>query len=72
MAKARTWNELVRRAVLADGRSLYRLSKDSGLWVAPLQRFAAGECGLSLKSAERLCGVLGWELRPVAKKRKAR
>ncbi len=35
MAKARTWNELVRKAVLADGRSLYRLGKDSGLRIAP-------------------------------------
>jgi hypothetical protein len=72
MAKARTWNELVRKAVLADERSLYRLGKDSGLRIAPLQRFAAAEHGLSLKSAEKLCAVLGWELRPITKKRKGR
>ena len=67
MAKRLSWNEKVRRAVHADGRSLYRLAKDSGLGIGPIQRFAAGENGLTVDSAEKLCKLLGWELRPIGK-----
>ena len=69
MAKRLSWNQLVRRAVHADSRSIYALARDSGLGIGPMQRFAAGEHGLTLNSAEKLCRVLGIELRPAAQKR---
>lgn len=68
MAKRLSWNEKLRRAAKADGRSIYRLHKDSGLGIGPMQRFAAGTSGLTLDSAEKLSKVLGWELRPARRK----
>ncbi len=68
MAKL-SWNERVRKAVHRDGRSIYRLSKDSGLGIGPMQRFAAGDHGLTLDSAEKLCKVLGMDLVPITKKK---
>ena len=70
MAKRLTWNEIARRAVHADGRSIYALARDSGLGIGPMQRFAAGENGLTMTSAEKLCRVLGLELRPVTRRTK--
>ena len=67
MAKL-SWNEKVRKAVHADGRSLYRLAIDAGLRISPLQRFAAGTSDLTLASAEKLGKVLGLDL--VVEKRK--
>ena len=66
MAKL-NWNEKIRKALHKDKRSIYRLSKDSGLGIGPLQRFDAGENGLTVASAEKLCKLLGWELRPIEK-----
>lgn len=68
MAKRLSWNEKLRRAVRADARSIYRLCKDSGLGIGPLQRFEAGTHGLTIESAEKLCGLLGWELKPTRRK----
>jgi hypothetical protein len=69
MARRLSWNEKLRRAVLTDGRSIYRWSKDSGLGIGPMQRFAAGQSGLTLESAEKLARLLDWDLRPVAKRK---
>lgn len=70
MAKRLTWNEIIRRSVHADGRSIYALARDSGLGIGPMQRFAAGEHGLTMTSAEKLGRILGLELRPVNRKRR--
>ena len=64
------WNDRLRRAVKADGRSLYRLSKLTGIRIAPLQRFAAGEHNCTLATAEKLAKMLGWRFGPIPKKRK--
>lgn len=52
----------IRRAMAADGRSIYAFARDSGLRVSAVQRFAAGG-GLTLDSGSKLCKLLGLELR---------
>jgi hypothetical protein len=72
MAKRLSWNEILRRAVKASGLSLYRVSKDTGIAVSPIQVFMAGG-GLTLSSAEKIGRLVGVELRRVPrKKRKGR
>ena len=51
--------EAIRSAIQADGRSLRRLALACGLTATDLSRFVRGKQGLSLASADRLCGVLG-------------
>lgn len=70
MARRLSWNDVVRRAVKASGLSLYRVAKDSGVNVAPLQRFMVGQHGLTLDSAERIGRLIGLEIRPVKRKGK--
>jgi hypothetical protein len=59
---AETVSQQLRRAVRQSGRTLYRVSKDSGLSYPALHRFAAGKKGLSLDSLDRLCAYLGLRL----------
>ena len=65
-----SFDERIRKAIQADGRSLYRLAKDAGVDVAPLQRFMKAQQTLRLPTAEKLCGVVGLDLCPVKKKRR--
>jgi plasmid maintenance system antidote protein VapI len=65
MAKRKSWNDQIRAAIQKSGLSLYRVAKDSGVNVAPIQRFMAGEHGLTVNSAERIGRVVGLELRLV-------
>ena len=67
MAKTPKFAGLIRRSIRADGRSLYRLAKDTGIAVSVLQRFMSGERGLNLATAEKICRVVGLDLRPVKK-----
>ncbi len=62
MAKRESFDDRIRRAIAADGRSLYRLAKDAGMDIAPLQRFVKAEQTLRLPTAEKLCGILGLDL----------
>jgi plasmid maintenance system antidote protein VapI len=57
-----SWNDLIRGAIRASGLSLYAVARDSGVNVAPLQRFMAGEHGLTVDSAEKIGRVIGLEL----------
>jgi len=57
-------DETMRRAIQRDGRTLYRLARDSGVNSAILGRFVRRERGLTLETASRLCQALGLELRP--------
>ena len=52
----------IRKAMKRDGRTVYAFSRDTGLPVSGVQRFAKGG-GMNLDSASRLCDVLGLELR---------
>lgn len=61
--------DVLRRALKADKRPLYQISRATGLPYASLYGFRAGtRKGLRLDSAETLAQALGLELRPRARK----
>ena len=64
----RSWNDEVRRAIRATGLPLYRLARQAGLSIGPLQRFMEGHHGMTLVSAEKLGPIIGLELRPMRAK----
>ena len=68
MARRVSWNDVIRKRIKASGLSLYRIAKDSGVNVAPLQRFMARQHGLTLDSAEKIGRLVGLELGPVKRK----
>ena len=59
--------DTIRKAIRIDGRTLYRLGRDTGIDVAVLQRFMSGERGINLATAERLCSAVGLVLRTVSR-----
>jgi plasmid maintenance system antidote protein VapI len=61
--------DIIRAAIKRDGRTRYALAQESGVNQAVLGRFVRGERGLNLDTADRLCRVLGLELRPVRKRK---
>lgn len=69
-----TLSEAIRDAIRRDGRSLYALSKDSGVSRPQVTRFVNGTRTLTLPVADKLCAALGLVLRsarsakPTAKK----
>ena len=65
MTRKDSFDERIRKAIRADGRSLYRLAKDAGIDVAPLQRFVKAEQTFRLPTAEKVCRVIGLDLRPI-------
>jgi ribosome-binding protein aMBF1 (putative translation factor) len=65
-----SFDERIRRAIRADGRSLYRLAKDAGIDVAPLQRFMKAEQTFRLPTAEKLCRVVGLDLHTVKRQKR--
>ncbi len=67
MARSIGWNDLIRKAIRDSGMSLYAVAQAAELNVAPIQRFMAGEHGMTIDSAERVCGVVGLTLRPMRK-----
>jgi ribosome-binding protein aMBF1 (putative translation factor) len=56
------WNQTIRRAAKATGLSVYALAQRAGLRVAPVQKFLAGEGGLTVTSAGALGPIIGVEL----------
>lgn len=68
MARSTGFGDVIRQAIKADGRSLYRLALDSGVDVAVWQRFVSEERDVRLATAERMARALGLELRPALKK----
>ena len=67
MPNSASLSSVIERTIRADGRSLYRIAKDADVAVAVLQRFMSGERGITLRTADRICPVIGLELRPVKK-----
>jgi len=65
-----SWNDVIRGAIRASGVSLYAIARDSGVNVAPLQRFMASEHGMTVDTAERIGRLIGLELRPTRRARK--
>lgn len=59
----------LQRFILEDGRSLYELSKLTGISKTILGRFMRGERSVTLPTAAKLCEVLGLELRRVRKEK---
>lgn len=54
--------EILRAAIKDSGLSAYRVSKDTGLVVTSIIRFAEGETSLRLDKADLLAEYLGLEL----------
>lgn len=67
--KRLNWNDRIRETIRASGLSLYAVARDSGVNVAPLQRFMAGEHGLTVDSAEKIGRIVGLDLCPARKGR---
>jgi len=61
-------SEQLRAAVEAGPLSRYEICKQTGLDQGLLCRFVHGESGLSFRSIDLLCELLGLELRPVKPK----
>jgi transcriptional regulator with XRE-family HTH domain len=62
----RSLPESLKAAARATGLSVNALAKRSGVPQAVLQRFLAGQRGITLETAEKLCAWLGLELQPAA------
>lgn len=58
-----SWEDVIRAACKAYEPSLYALSKAAAVDQGQLRRFVAGQQSLGLNTAEKLCRVLGIELR---------
>jgi plasmid maintenance system antidote protein VapI len=67
--KPMTVSEQLKQAIQSQGTA-YRAGKASGVAATVIQRFLNGERDLRLATADKLCAVLGLELRPVGKTRK--
>jgi DNA-binding phage protein len=70
MSKSKSLSDVIRETIERDGRTIYRLSLDSGVNQAVLGRFVRGERDMNLRTADRVCRALGLELRPVRTKAK--
>ena len=70
MSKSKSFADTIRRAIGRGGRTRYQISQESGVNQAVIGRFVHGERNLNLLTAERLCIVLGLELRAVKSKRR--
>jgi len=57
------------KAALRAYGTAYRAGKDSGVEITAVARFLNGQRDLRLGSADKLCRVLGLELRPIRKPR---
>ena len=57
-------SEQLRQAMIDDGRSRYRLAKETGIDMSTIHRFYWGMGGMSADGIDRLADVLGLELCP--------
>jgi plasmid maintenance system antidote protein VapI len=60
--KNATFSDQLRKAIAGDGRTLYRLAKESGITPSVLGRFIANERGLTTTTLDKLVEVLAVEL----------
>ena len=65
---AQELGDVLRQAMIEDGRTLYELAKEAVLETDQLYRFRDG-ADLRISTASKLAEVLGLELRPKPKKR---
>lgn len=61
-------SEQLRESVLFCGRSLYRLSMDSGISVPQLSRFANGKAWLGQETMDKLADCLGLVVTSIGEK----
>jgi len=62
----------LRRAIVESSMSRYRIAREGGIGEAPLSLFVNRKRTLTLNSAAKVAGVLGLELAPEKRVRKAR
>ncbi len=60
----------LRQAFADSGLSRFELARRAGVSYAIVHRFIGGERDVTLKTASKLCGVLGVALRPAKRTRK--
>ena len=63
MATSKTIMEQLRQAAISSGISMKRLADDSGLYYASVHGFMRDGRDLTLRSAQKLARVLGFELK---------
>lgn len=59
-----TLAEQLRKAIRDSKKSQYLIAKDTGISQPMINRFANGERGISLETADKLMEYLGLELQP--------
>lgn len=57
-------SDFLKAAITTDGRPLTRIAKEAGIDHGILVRFLSGQRGMTTPTLDRVCGVLGLELRP--------
>lgn len=62
-----TFQEQIGRALKTSGMTRFELSRRSGVAYSVIHRFLAGQNDVNLRTAERLCRVLGLGLTPLRK-----
>lgn len=61
----------IRAAVDASSMSRYRICQEIGITQGAMSKFMAGKISLSLETLDRLCDLLGLELKARKRKRRA-
>jgi plasmid maintenance system antidote protein VapI len=67
--KSDTMTEVLRRAIVASGKPLIALERETGVERMSISRFVAGKQSLRLDVADKLAAHFGLELRPKQKGR---
>jgi transcriptional regulator with XRE-family HTH domain len=62
-----SFRSIVKKEAGRRGWSGYRLGKESGVPIRTIQKFLAGDADMTAGRLERICLVLGLELRPMRK-----
>lgn len=60
-------SETLRAAIVLDGRPLRRIAAKANVPTSSISRFMNRRRGLSSRAFDRVAGVIGCELRPVAR-----
>jgi plasmid maintenance system antidote protein VapI len=60
-------SETLRAAIVLDGRPLRRIADQAAVPASTISRFINRQRGLSSRAFDRVAGVVGVELRPVAR-----
>jgi transcriptional regulator with XRE-family HTH domain len=69
MPKKKSMPDVLRDLIRADGRTRYEIGKLSGVSQGILGRFMRNERDMNLRTAGKLCEVLGVELRRVRRRK---